>query len=225
MRTASRTGVSSSRSWRRRLRRVRRAEWLEALVAARIPCGAVNELPDVLEHPQLRHNRLVVEVDSPAGPLPTIGNPFLVGGDRPALGPGPRSASTRTRCSRSSASRLGSRATRGSSGRRRALPARHDSTPSSPRWSRVMSPAVQQGLEVVADCPLRESERLDQMADARLSAGLRLDQAEDSKPSRLSQDPEEAGELVRLSLIEGPLEERRARGGDGGDGFHLVNRH
>jgi itaconate CoA-transferase len=65
------------------------AEWLDALVAARIPCGAVNELPDVLEHPQLRHNRLVVEVDSPAGPLPTIGNPFLVGGDRPALGPVP----------------------------------------------------------------------------------------------------------------------------------------
>ena len=61
------------------------------------------------------------------------------------------------------------------------------------------------------------------MADARLSAGLRLDQAEESKPSRLGQDPEHARELVRLASIEGSLEEGWARGGDGGDGFHLVN--
>jgi itaconate CoA-transferase len=40
----------------------------------------------VMEHPQLAHNRLVAEVDSPGGPIPTIGNPFLVDGERPALG-------------------------------------------------------------------------------------------------------------------------------------------
>ncbi|MGH3045544.1 MAG: CaiB/BaiF CoA transferase family protein [Gaiellaceae bacterium] len=62
------------------------AEWLERLQAARVPCGAVNDLRDVMEHPQLVHNRLVAEVGSPAGALPTIGNPFLVGGDRPELG-------------------------------------------------------------------------------------------------------------------------------------------
>jgi itaconate CoA-transferase len=65
------------------------AEWLELLEAAGIPCGAVNELGDVMEHPQLRHNRLVAEVESPAGPIPTIGNPFLVAGGRPSLGPVP----------------------------------------------------------------------------------------------------------------------------------------
>jgi itaconate CoA-transferase len=64
-------------------------EWLERLEAARIPCGAVNELGDVMEHPQLRHNRLVAEVGSPAGPIPTIGNPFLLAGERPGLGPVP----------------------------------------------------------------------------------------------------------------------------------------
>jgi len=61
-------------------------EWLGRLQAARVPCGAVNALPEVMEHPQLLHNRLVTEVDSPAGRIPTVGNPFLVGGERPGLG-------------------------------------------------------------------------------------------------------------------------------------------
>ena len=61
-------------------------EWLELLQAARIPCGAVNAIPEVMEHPQLVHNRLIVDVDSPAGPIPTVGNPFLAGGERPSLG-------------------------------------------------------------------------------------------------------------------------------------------
>jgi itaconate CoA-transferase len=61
-------------------------EWLERLQSAHIPSGAVNAIPEVMEHPQLAHNQLVVEVDSPAGPIPTVGNPFLVGGVRPGLG-------------------------------------------------------------------------------------------------------------------------------------------
>jgi itaconate CoA-transferase len=65
------------------------AEWLERLQAARIPCGAVNAIPEVMEHPQLVHNRLIAEVGSPAGPIPTVGNPFLVAGERPELGPVP----------------------------------------------------------------------------------------------------------------------------------------
>ena len=63
--------------------------WLDLLEAARIPCGAVNEVPDVVEHPQLAHNRLVVEVDSPAGPIPVIGSPFILDGERPPSGPVP----------------------------------------------------------------------------------------------------------------------------------------
>jgi itaconate CoA-transferase len=62
------------------------AEWIERLEEARIPCGAVNAIPEVMEHPQLAHNRLIVDVDSPAGRIPTVGNPFLVAGERP--GPG-----------------------------------------------------------------------------------------------------------------------------------------
>ena len=62
------------------------AEWLELLEAARIPCGAVNDVRDVVEHPQLAHNGLVVEVDSPAGPIPVVGSPFLVDGERPPSG-------------------------------------------------------------------------------------------------------------------------------------------
>jgi crotonobetainyl-CoA:carnitine CoA-transferase CaiB-like acyl-CoA transferase len=61
-------------------------EWLELLEAARIPSGAVNDVPEVIEHPQLAHNGLVVEVDSPAGPIPVIGSPFLVDGERPPSG-------------------------------------------------------------------------------------------------------------------------------------------
>ena len=64
-------------------------EWLDRLEAARIPCGAVNDVSDVAEHPQLAHNGLVVEVDSPAGPIPVIGSPFLVDGGRPPSGPVP----------------------------------------------------------------------------------------------------------------------------------------
>jgi itaconate CoA-transferase len=64
-------------------------EWLDLLEDARIPCGAVNEVPDVVEHPQLAHNRLVVEVGSPSGPIPVVGSPFLVDGERPSSGPVP----------------------------------------------------------------------------------------------------------------------------------------
>jgi itaconate CoA-transferase len=64
-------------------------EWIGRLERAGIPCGHVNEFLEVMEHPQLRHNRLVSDVGSPAGPIPTIGNPFVVAGDRPELGPIP----------------------------------------------------------------------------------------------------------------------------------------
>jgi len=61
-------------------------EWLDRLQAARIPCGAVNAIPEVMEHPQLAHNGLIAQVASPVGPIPVVGSPFLVGGERPASG-------------------------------------------------------------------------------------------------------------------------------------------
>jgi itaconate CoA-transferase len=62
------------------------SEWLERLRGARIPCGDVNDLADVMRHAQLEHNRLVTDVGSPAGRIPTIGNPFVLGGRRPPVG-------------------------------------------------------------------------------------------------------------------------------------------
>jgi crotonobetainyl-CoA:carnitine CoA-transferase CaiB-like acyl-CoA transferase len=61
-------------------------DWIERLGAARIPCGAVNDLAAVMAHPQLAHNSLVAEVGSPAGPIPAVGSPFLVNGERPEVG-------------------------------------------------------------------------------------------------------------------------------------------
>jgi itaconate CoA-transferase len=61
-------------------------EWIQRLEAAGIPCGRVNDLRGVMEHAQLAHNGLEVEVASPAGDIPTIAGPFLVGGRRPHPG-------------------------------------------------------------------------------------------------------------------------------------------
>ena len=65
-------------------------EWLGRLEAAGIPCGRVNDVAGVMDHPQLAHNALVAEVNSPSGPLPTVGSPFLVHGVRPTAGSVPR---------------------------------------------------------------------------------------------------------------------------------------
>jgi itaconate CoA-transferase len=65
------------------------SDWLARLRDARIPCGDVNDVADVMGHPQLAHNRLVTEVASPTGHIPVIGSPFVVGGERPAVGPVP----------------------------------------------------------------------------------------------------------------------------------------
>lgn len=64
-------------------------EWVERLAAADVPCGRVNELPEVLAHPQLAVSGLLGEIGSPVGPIPTVGAPFLLGGGRPDLGPVP----------------------------------------------------------------------------------------------------------------------------------------
>ena len=73
----------------RELGRLPAAEWLVRLEQAGIPCGRVNDVAAVVEHPQLAHNRLVAQVDSPVGPLPVIAPPFLVGAERPVAGPVP----------------------------------------------------------------------------------------------------------------------------------------
>jgi crotonobetainyl-CoA:carnitine CoA-transferase CaiB-like acyl-CoA transferase len=64
-------------------------EWVERLEEVQIPCGLVREFGEVMEHPQLAVNRLVTEIGSPVGPIPTIGNPILLDGERTPLGPVP----------------------------------------------------------------------------------------------------------------------------------------
>jgi itaconate CoA-transferase len=61
-------------------------EWIGRLEAAGIPCGRVNDVGDVMAHPQLEHNRLVAETASPVGRIPVIASPFVVGGERPVAG-------------------------------------------------------------------------------------------------------------------------------------------
>ena len=63
--------------------------WIRKLTAEGIPCGDVNGVDAVMAHPQLEHNRLVAEVPSPVGRIPTVGNPFLLAGTRPEPGPVP----------------------------------------------------------------------------------------------------------------------------------------
>ena len=65
------------------------AGWVERLERAGIPCGLVRDVGEVMKHPQLEHAGLVATVDSPVGPIPTIGVPFLVNGERPRPGPVP----------------------------------------------------------------------------------------------------------------------------------------
>jgi crotonobetainyl-CoA:carnitine CoA-transferase CaiB-like acyl-CoA transferase len=53
------------------------AEWLALLEAADVPAGPVNELPEVFEHPQVRHRGMLVEAEHPqAGMLKLLASPM-----------------------------------------------------------------------------------------------------------------------------------------------------
>ncbi|MHB9091957.1 MAG: CaiB/BaiF CoA transferase family protein, partial [Chloroflexota bacterium] len=52
------------------------AEWLEAMDKADLWVGPVNTYPEVFRDPQVVHNNLVVEIDSPVGPLKLINPPY-----------------------------------------------------------------------------------------------------------------------------------------------------
>ena len=51
-------------------------EWERRLEAARLPYGRVRPIAEVLEHPQLKSRRLVVDVQSEFGPLPWLRFPL-----------------------------------------------------------------------------------------------------------------------------------------------------
>ena len=58
------------------LKKKDRDEWLERLRAAEIPCGRVNNLDEVLTHPQLKHRGLIRPIETPNGEVNEIDNPI-----------------------------------------------------------------------------------------------------------------------------------------------------
>lgn len=53
-----------------------RATWLERLEAAGIPCGPIQDVAQVLAHPQVQARNMIVEIEDPAGAFPVAGNPI-----------------------------------------------------------------------------------------------------------------------------------------------------
>jgi formyl-CoA transferase len=61
-------------------------DWLEEISAAGIPCGPINTLDRVFDHPQTIHRNMVVEIDHPtAGTVKMAGIPFQMSGTPPAV--------------------------------------------------------------------------------------------------------------------------------------------
>jgi len=59
-------------------------DWLQALVAAGIPCAPVNDLKDVFADPQVRHRGMRIERESPAyGIVPGLATPLRFDGEPP----------------------------------------------------------------------------------------------------------------------------------------------
>lgn len=58
----------------------RKSEWLPALEAAKVPCGAINNLAEVFADPQVRERGMVHQWEHPlAGPLQLVGSPIKLG--------------------------------------------------------------------------------------------------------------------------------------------------
>ncbi len=53
------------------------AEWIDALAPAGVPCGAVNNIKQVFEDPQIQYRGMRVEIEHPElGMLPAVANPI-----------------------------------------------------------------------------------------------------------------------------------------------------
>ncbi len=62
------------------------AEWLALLHEAGLPCGPINTVPDVFDHPQAKARRLAMETDHPtAGPVRVTGFPYKLSGTPAAI--------------------------------------------------------------------------------------------------------------------------------------------
>ena len=66
------------------------AEWLEALVPARVPCAPVNSVQDALNDPQVHARAGVADYEHAVlGRVSAPASPFVFDGDRPPSRPGP----------------------------------------------------------------------------------------------------------------------------------------
>ena len=64
-----------------KLKEKSRDEWIEILLKAGVPCGAVNTILEVVEHPQTKHRKTIVEVDYPGlGKIKLFNNPVKFSG-------------------------------------------------------------------------------------------------------------------------------------------------
>jgi formyl-CoA transferase/CoA:oxalate CoA-transferase len=63
------------------LRERTRAEWIERVMAAGVPCGAVRDLPDVLDDPQVAARSMIAAVEhAAAGMVKVLGPPLKMSG-------------------------------------------------------------------------------------------------------------------------------------------------
>lgn len=57
------------------------AHWLDALTAAGLVCGPINDVPTALDHPQLAARDMVVDLEHPEyGPVRVLGSPWKISG-------------------------------------------------------------------------------------------------------------------------------------------------
>jgi itaconate CoA-transferase len=65
------------------------AEWKRRLEQARLPYGSVNNIAEVLAHPQLLARHMIQEVASPVGPVPVLATPLRLSDSPQRLDPIP----------------------------------------------------------------------------------------------------------------------------------------
>jgi len=65
------------------------AEWKGRLEQARLPYGSVNNVAEVLAHPQLLARDMIQEIDSPVGPVPVLASPLRLSDSPQRLDPLP----------------------------------------------------------------------------------------------------------------------------------------
>lgn len=64
-------------------------KWLSRLKAAKIACSRVNDLSEVVTHPQTLFRKFISEVQTEAGPVKYLGNPIRIAGFPPLSNPVP----------------------------------------------------------------------------------------------------------------------------------------